>query len=447
MVPISNQEILMAAAISSSPESKEFPDWVLLLPVGRTRCYADAGAASAAVKDDPTAVAADTSNNRSGYLSFTLSPTPKVSYLDLHWPYDIPDAPAGLSASSSFVSVDENLLLIRIDQYPRGSDLFVYTARAPSPPSLRRLPACDKVIQGLAGRSRFLELVTDIGIMRRGDEDDYVVSDLTVSFKEGVNVGHDNDLPPMMAVLGTFSSKTGEWTKKEMRAPQPRGQNQFPLLWTCDGVVPFVGRYLCWVDYYSGLLIRDFSDEDSPCLSYVPFPAGGKQYSDKTRVDRNIPESFRRVAVSQGVVRFIHIGDDYWQETGGGLKVTVWNLKMVDSHGNWDVHHVIRLDNLWAHPTYLDHSLPRSQLEFPLVLKNDPGALFCVLREEECDGKTWIIKLDMIHLAITSAIPYTTEEIGNSGVAYESKVMSMNVGPPLIPSGFSKYLKNPLGNS
>ncbi|GJN17494.1 hypothetical protein PR202_gb04565 [Eleusine coracana subsp. coracana] len=154
----------------------------LLNQMGRPRCYTDAGAASTAVKDDPTAVAADTSNNRSGYMSFTLSPTPKVSYLDLHWPYDIPDAPAGLSASTSFVSVDENLLLIRIDQYPRGSDLFVYTARAPSPPSLRRLPACDKVIQGLAGRSRFLELVTDIGILHRGDVDDYVVADLTVSF-------------------------------------------------------------------------------------------------------------------------------------------------------------------------------------------------------------------------------------------------------------------------
>jgi hypothetical protein len=449
----------MAAAISGSPEPKEFPDWVHLLPEGRIRCYADADDAAEAVKDDPTAVAVDTSNRRSGYLSFTLNPVPEVSYLDLHWPYGYdPDmAPGPLCALPYFLCVDENLLLICIvqNQYPRDIDLFVYTARASSPPSLLRLPACDKVIQDVAGRT-FLLLDPEVGILRRGgDEGDFVVAGLAVRVKESVrmqlreNSCYD-DPAPMMAVLCTFALKTGEWTVKEMDAPQPQAQdhNPFRILWSCDSVVPFAGRYLCCVDYYCGILIYDFSDEDSPCLNYVPFPVGGKQYSDETRAERNFPSSFRRVDVSQSLLRFIHIGDDYCQEAGGPcqtseLTITLWNLKMTDSHGNWDVLRVVKLCDLWAQPIYRTWNLPHHRLEFPVMTPDDPDVLCCVLRQKEGHGKAWVIMHDMKQNAtVQSVIPSTTEEIKGGGIV-QVDVASGDIQYPLIPSDFSKYLNNP----
>ncbi|KAK3162152.1 hypothetical protein QOZ80_1BG0086090 [Eleusine coracana subsp. coracana] len=417
-----------------------FTEWVHLLPLGRTFSYADAGAAALAVKDDPTAVEVHTCNKRSGYLSFSLNYVPEVSYLDLHWPYDPASVPGRLCALPYLLSIDENLLLIRIDQYPSDTDLFVYTAG--SLPSVQRLPACDKVIDGLAGRSKFLQMATDIGILRRGgDENDYVVADLAVSLKASVDMGFRKDSccydpEPMMAVLCTFAPKTCEWTVKEMRAPQPGGQDEFPILWTCDGVVPFAGRYLCWVDYYSGILIRDFSDEDSPCLSYVPFPDGGtKQYSDATRVERNCPESFRRVAVCQDMLHFIHIDDDYCQVAGGPCEtITVWNLKMTDNHNNWDVLHMVRLSDIWSGSLWSSNELPHRRPEFPLMTKDDPNVLSCVLREAKHDGKAWLIMLDMESVTLQCCIPYTTEEIKDGGVARRADVLSTHVEQRLIPS-------------
>ncbi|KAK3139105.1 hypothetical protein QOZ80_5AG0377830 [Eleusine coracana subsp. coracana] len=368
----------------TGPELKWSPYRAHLLPLGRIRSYADAGAAAQAVKDDPTTVEVHTCNKRSGYLSFSLNPVPEVSHLDLHWPYDPANALGHLCALSYLLSVDENLLLIRIDRYPSDIDLFVYTAG--SLPSLWRLPACDKVIDGLAGRSKFLQMATDIGILHRGgDENSYVVADLAVSLKASVHMGFRKDSccydpAPMMVVLCTFAPKTWEWTVKEMRTPQPGGQEEFPILWSCDGVVPFSGRYLCCVDYYSGILICDFSDEDSPCLSYMPFPVGGKRYSDAMRVERNCQESFRRVAVCQDMLHFIHIDDDYCQEAGGpcetsGLAITVCNLKMTDNHNNWDVLHIVRLGDIWSGSLYWSSKLPHRRPEFPLMTKDDPNVL------------------------------------------------------------------------
>jgi hypothetical protein len=299
---------------------------------------------------------------------------------------------------------------------------------------------------------------TEVGILHRGgDEGDFVVAGLAVCMKEFVEMGlRENpccyDTAPMMAVLCTFALKSGEWTAKEMDAPQPQDQDQnpFPMLWSCDSVVPFAGRYLCWVDYYSGILIRDFSDEDSPCLNYVPFPVGGKQYSDETRVERNFPSSFRRVDVSQGLLRFIHIGDDYCQEAGvpcqtSELTITLWNLKMTDSHGNWDVLRVVKLSGLWAQPIYRTWNLPHHRLEFPVMTEDDPYVMCCVLRQKEGDEKAWIIMLDMKQNAtVQSVIPFTTEEIKGGGID-QVDVASGDIQYPLIPSDFSKYLNNPPG--
>ncbi|KAE8810580.1 hypothetical protein D1007_12798 [Hordeum vulgare] len=69
-----------------------------------------------------------------------------------------------------------------------------------------------------------------------------------------------------------------------MRAPQLQDQSnggQFPILWETNDVLALDGRFLCYVDRLSGVLLCDFSDDaDSPVLHFVSFP-GGKEYPDK----------------------------------------------------------------------------------------------------------------------------------------------------------------------
>ncbi|KAG2601545.1 hypothetical protein PVAP13_5KG594600 [Panicum virgatum] len=388
----------MADAIPGSPKPEVFADWMLLFPLGRLHCYDDPDAAADAVADDATAVAVDTSTGESGFLSFTLRHPSKVSYLDLHWPYGIPESLVAIPATSSAVSSHENLVLLNIYS-PRmeyrvcAPDLFVYTFGPSSPPpSLRRLPACTATTKGFAGGRVFLMANTSVGILcRGGDPNNYVVADLFVSWKS--SSFHDErdfttNLPQMFAVLGTFSPKKGDWTVREMLAPQPHGQGQFPYLWYCDRVLPFAGRFLCWVDHYSGIVFCDFSDEDSPVLSYTPVP-GNQQFPTKWLIERYCPESFRNVSVSQGMMRFVHIDTDRQGLQTSDRAITVWNLMMMGDCWSWEIHRKINLEDLWVQHSYRVLGLPPLVPEFPFVTKNDPDVLCGVLREDRFSGKVW----------------------------------------------------------
>ena len=95
----------------------------------------------------------------------------------------------------------------------------------------------------------------------------------------------------MYAALCTFSSKKGDWNDQRDACSA--------AAW--PGPVPFAGQFLCWVDFYSGIVFCDVSDEDSPVLHYTPVP-GNQQFSSKRLIERWRPESFRNVSVSQGVI-------------------------------------------------------------------------------------------------------------------------------------------------
>ncbi|KAL6616236.1 hypothetical protein ACP70R_038506 [Stipagrostis hirtigluma subsp. patula] len=441
----------MAAAIHGSPEPKKtdkFPDWVLLERVGRVHCYDDHDAAAAAVENDATAVPVHTTRNKSGYFSFTLRSPPRVSYVDLHWPYGVPESWVDWTAVPFLLTADRNLVLLRIHvanelYYDSPPDLFVYAADPSSPPSLHRLPACDKEAQGYVGIDKFLTVDRRIGILCRGLED-YVVADLVVSWKGSGCPGNTNDqAKPLIAVICTFSYRMGEWKIQEMLAPQPRDQSvhgQFPVLWSCDRVLPFAGRFLCWVDYYNGVLLCDLSDENSPVLCYAPFPS--KQYSDEEQRPRGIPESFRSISVcSDGMMmRLVHIGNDWQtQDTGGPCQITMWTLDVKDGNCSWEIQCSIKLDDIWAHHGYQAEGLPCQTPEFPVMTKNDASVVCCVLKEKQCSvGKIWIIMFDMERAAFQFCIRYIDEVYKGLGTDSESIFGDI----PLLPSDFSKYLNN-----
>uniref|UniRef100_R7WEJ6 DUF1618 domain-containing protein n=1 Tax=Aegilops tauschii TaxID=37682 RepID=R7WEJ6_AEGTA len=92
------------------------------------------------------------------------------------------------------------------------------------------------------------------GILRLKAADRYIVAEL--------NVTGNHSMP---AELCVFNSGTGKWKiiRKPQLLDQSNGGHFFDLRST-HHVLAFDSRFLCWVDYFSGVLLCDFSTIDSP---------------------------------------------------------------------------------------------------------------------------------------------------------------------------------------
>jgi len=455
-----------------------FPDWVMLDRDGRTICHDDdATAAQEAVKNKSTAVEVHTASGHSGYFSFHLVDPPQVSYLDLHWRSVFPPA------YPSVLAADENLVLLRIaipnqpNYYKAPEDLFVYEA-GPSP-SLVRLPLYTSSARGLVGRKVFLVDNLAIGILQRADH--YLVADLIISAaaREGCHSNGDkgnND--PMIAKLCVYYSKKKQWEVRTKKV----NNSKFPIIWSTDNVLPFDGRFLCWVDYFRGVLLCDFSNRRDPMIHFVPFP-GKKQYSDKVHTSKCYPDRFRSVSISQGIMCFVHIDNDWhekvymdenWDDecnegvqsgskmddecnegvrpsskiddefnvgVQSGPKITIWTLK---SDFNWEVHCEIDLGYLWRQTDYKKLGIPSCLPEFPIINLDDPDILYCLLREKEFGGTAWMIKINMKDKKVKLARKYVNENLSYIADMYVEAHRNSFSNAPLLATVFSKYLKKGL---
>ncbi|XBI85059.1 hypothetical protein VPH35_093259 [Triticum aestivum] len=382
--------IAMDTGGAPEPEPEEetvvLPHWVMLDRKGNTLCHNSLEAARVAVDKDKTAAPVDMDGGPSCYVAFTLAaPQKGISCLNLHLPEGPPIALDTPPAYAFLRATDNNLVLFDISNpqkkvlfdisnpsqscyWEPPADLFVYKAGGPRP-SVQRLPPYT-----IESNMPFLMGFVTTGILRLKDEDRYIVADINVY--RGKN--------GMCAQLCVFRSGAKQWElSPEMPAPQPQDQSnggQFPNLWSTDNLLAFAGRFLCCVDYMSGVLLCDFAIQDlSPVLRFVPFP-GKNDFSDEERVERRFPDRFRSVSISQGMLCF---------QKRPTQDITVWTL---DSNKfEWKLHHVINLDSLWAQPGYLDLHIDQRLPEFPTISLDDPNVLCCLLTEEEFDGDGWNI--------------------------------------------------------
>ncbi|KAM3261243.1 hypothetical protein ACQJBY_052108 [Aegilops geniculata] len=439
-------------------ETAVLPDWAMLDRMGRTRCHKDLDAARLVVSKNKTAARLRIDRGCSCYVSFTLAAPEGVSYLNLHWPVG-----EGSDAVYALLrTTDKDLVLFDIyapSLIPyKGAppDLFVYTAAGPSP-SVQRLPVYAKDNDRREVRG-FLKGKFTTGILRLSEKR-YIVADLSV-------------LDGALCVFN--SSKTKEWEIIPITPGlvhwHPPEQNQsrsgqLPNQWSTDDVLAFDGRFLCWVDYFSGVLLSDFSSTiGSPALHFVPFP-GEKEYPAEVRVPREFPGRFRNVSISQGKMRFVHIDNDFhetieddwpWrqlperrsqgQQHQGPQKITIWTLN--SDKFKWEPHGVINLDCLWAQRGYEALGIRQRLPEFPVVSVYDPDVLCCLLREESFDGKGWMIMVDMKHAYLRSSTPYINRQsycvkCVDAGcaecVAYKNEFPNAL----LLPTVFSKHLERP----
>ncbi|KAM3261237.1 hypothetical protein ACQJBY_052103 [Aegilops geniculata] len=440
-------------------ETAVFPDWAMLDRMGRTRCHKDLDAARLVVSKNKTAARLRIDRGCSCYVSFTLAGSEGVSYLNLHWLVG-----EGSDTVYPYVrATDKNLVLF--DIYDRSrlpylgapAALFVYSAAGPSP-SVQRLPMYTKDRKW----QRFLKGKFTTGILRLSEKR-YIVADLCV-------------LDGALCVFNSSSSQAKEWkvipiTPGLIRWHPPEqnqsSSGQVPDLWSTDDVLAFDGRFLCWADYFSGVLLADFSSAlGSPALHFVTFP-GEKEYPAEVRVPREYPGRFRNVSISQGKMRFVQIDNDFhetiegewpWrqpperrsqgQQHQGPQKITIWTLN--SDKFKWEQHGVINLDCLWAQCGYRALGIRQRLPEFPIVSVDDPDVLCCLLREEEFNGKGWMIMVDMKHAYMRSCTPYTNRHsycAKCADVGCAECVDDRNDFPNalLLPTVFSKHLERPTG--
>lgn len=209
---------------------------------------------------------------------------------------------------------------------------------------------------------------------------------------------------------------------------------QFLWDWSADAVVPF-GRYLCWVDYFQGVILLCDMFNDSPKLWYLALPAKLPGMYHRG-FGRSLVDMFMTVGVNEesGVMKFVcvvggngrMIGSEYIPESG--FIADSWTLeRIVKDEMIWKKGVVVRSDDLLLSEAFA--KLPPMPLQFPHVSLNDPNIIYFVMANQghAMDGieydNTWLIAIDMPNKTSKSSFQYIQREEGSSD-EYTSFVMA-----------------------
>ncbi|KAF7052850.1 hypothetical protein CFC21_060877 [Triticum aestivum] len=391
------------------------PPWVLLDRLGHREDQADADAA--------TVASSRTSTGTVISVSFRFAAPPATSRLYLRWPSG-PSREDSSFAYPRVVAAHDDSVLLQLTVSSRSIDYFLYKARGARPPSLSLLPRSALTRKG-------------IGILRRRGEGAFAVAELRTAGGDGTPVAFD------LCVLlspGPGPSESDKWEVRRVKVLDGRGKDLALQCWETDAVVPVGGRFLCWVDYYRGILVgRVFADGGS-ALTYVPLPVDTPWA--KPDHGQECPEASRSVCVTAGdTVKFVSVDR--------GLlfvfTVTIWTLgKARDGSMEWEKDGEFRAAELWAFSGY-EH-LPRVPPEYPVVSMADPDALCFMVSEGRHghagveaggDDTVWLVEVDTRRRAVRSVSRFSKEETRDmSGRAS----LNMFHGHAFLPSEVTTYV-------
>ncbi|TVU41725.1 hypothetical protein EJB05_15270, partial [Eragrostis curvula] len=201
----------------------------------------------------------------------------------------------------------------------------------------------------------------------------------------------------------------GEWTS--MRVPihviNRKADDTWQLcLWQTDTVIPFGNKYLCWVDYYRGILFLDvFGGEDptaTPTVSFLRFPLDA--FPDTHIRSHACSWLYRCVtAIDGNTLKFVDVARDdgvgYGAlKLGAGFTVTCHTLHVGSGRDNnnmvWSQDCTFTSGELWsANPP---ERLPRCVLMFPQVDVDWPHVVHFVVSEfKYVMKKIWVVSVDM----------------------------------------------------
>jgi hypothetical protein len=215
-------------------------------------------------------------------------------------------------------------------------------------------------------------------------------------------------------------------------------------LWWTDVVVP-IGRSLCWVDYYQGILLVDVlaDSQSSPIqqqLHYVRLPSQALKYR-RLYIDPGTPDPFRRVCITDaGIIKLVCILTKY-APPDDELTIITWTLVDINQ-GIWskDVDTIVGADKFFELCNAAKSCLPRVLPSFPVVSLVDPDVM-CFLLKEKDRNLSWMVDVNMRNKILhSSAIYINEEEEEEEGPPDEKDRRNTFFDHSFIPTKFSSYL-------
>ncbi|XP_021317519.1 uncharacterized protein LOC8076351 isoform X1 [Sorghum bicolor] len=426
---------------SASPPPPRVPKWLILDRIvhrsSRRRC--------GVVEDDATASAlAHDCVGRPIRASLRIADPPAVSRLYLHWKgrpaIDFAE-PAAHRNSILFrmrVPFEDPMWWSSIGSFP--VDYFVYSSSSSSssPATLTLLPPCfdgghtdpnsDKFFQPYRIQQQRIMLDKHMGILCHGDQGgEFTVADLTHRFRTEVHLCLLHH-PPIQC----------QWSIKRLQIPPDMKINISS--WRNDVVVP-IGRRLCWVDYYQGMLLIDvLSDPDQQqLLQFIPLPSQALKYRRPYK-DAGEPDPLRCVCVTDsGIIKLVCILTKE-PPSPDPFTITTWILHNVH-RGEWrkDVDTIMGATEFFSLTGIAHSCLAHVQPSFPMVSLVDPD-VFCFLLEDEDHSLFWMIEVNMRNKKLQSSALYINEEEEEEGYPPKRGRRNNFFGHNFIRSSFTCFL-------
>jgi hypothetical protein len=276
-----------------------------------------------------------------------------------------------------------------------------------------------------------------MGILCHGDQGEFTVADLTHRFLTEVHLCLLHHPLPASAI-------PTQWSIKKLQIPPDMKINL--RSWRNDVVVP-IGRRLCWVDYYQGMLLIDVladsnSQPDQQLLQFIPLPSQALKYR-RLYKDAGEPDPFRCLCVTDsGIIKFVCILTKE-PSVPDPFTITTWILHNVHRGGEWrkDVDTTMGAKDFFGLIGTADQRcLPLVQPSFPMVSLVDPDVT-CFLLNDVDRSLFWMIEVNMRNnnKKLQSSALYINEE---EEEGYPPKRGRRNnfFGHNFIPSKFSSYL-------
>ncbi|GJN24691.1 hypothetical protein PR202_gb12446 [Eleusine coracana subsp. coracana] len=453
-----------------------------------------------------TTASGTTTFDASFRIAFVLAEPPLVSRLYAQLPeFPGPDKQVPLAVLASH----RHLVLLRVGiEIPTCDilqDLFVYdsatvAAHGNNPSSsssssstsiLKRLPTCTKPMfinfnnaarpnssrrrwrratpaapPAEEEKKRRLLAIKSLGIVcRRGEEEEFAVAELQLwkpnhSVSSCISVHSRTSSSPSCSTTVVLP---GEW--KSVRVPillTNGGEHSAAVdddawqlsMWQTDAVIPFNGRYLCWVDYFRGILLCDLftNPATAPAVFFIRFPlhefpstpnrskACSWFYRCATAVDdEDTTLKFVDVARDDGI-GFGPLKPGAWfTVTGHTLRLSSGddnNNKMV-----WSKDYTVISDELWAaNPG--DERLPREILMFPQVNMHRPHVVqFLIVEFGFVRKKMWVVAIDMTTKIVESFYRHINGREDRGTVDADFTQEKSSSPSAFLPCQFSKFLQ------
>ncbi|CAN6269449.1 unnamed protein product [Urochloa humidicola] len=210
-------------------------------------------------------------------------------------------------------------------------------------------------------------------------------------------------------------------------------------LWQTDAVIPIGDRWLCWIDYYRGILCYDVF---GATVSFLRFPLD--TFPSTPNRSRECSWLYRGVsAIKDGcALKFINVAHDddigYGAlKRGAGFTITCHTISLSGGSMVWKEDCMVTFDQLWT-----DDRLPREVPTFPQVNPDMPHVVhFLVSDFTYAMKKMWLVAIDMNTKTVKSFSLYVNgrEDIGTE-LEFLTEERSM-CPRPFLPCEFSKYLR------